>query len=136
MPKSMEYGNGEYDPRSASLRAIRSAYRRKAAGKRFSGIPKFKKSASDRSGSPQDGKTKAARPYSMNESKGKGAGKKMDTGMSYTSRTDSYAADGQKTSKKKATKGYKSFRQIVRETVTGKKPKKLKPTPKSMTPTK
>lgn len=138
-----------YDPRSASLRAIRSTYRRRVAGKRWGGVPEHdKKSRGDTSGSKQDASAARMHPRSMTPPdrkppkssgmpamKGGSPRRSREGGMSYASRTEKYADDGVKTSRKAASSGrFRSFRDIVKATVNGRRPLKRKALPKSSKP--
>lgn len=139
----------EYDPRSASLMALRSIYRRRVAGKRWGGIPAHdEKSRGDTSGSKQDAQAARAHPKSMTppDRKPKGSGgmpamkggsprRSREGGMSYASRTEKYAGDGSKTSRKAASRGrFRSFAEIVKSTVNGRRPLKRKALPKASKP--
>lgn len=140
----------EYDPRSASLRAIRSTYRKRVAGRRWGGIPPHDgKARGDSSGSKQDAQAARAHPKSMippdhkapkrssslPATKGGSPRRSREGGMSYASRTEKYAGDGIKTSRKAATRGrFRSFHELVKATVTSRRPLKRKALPKSSKP--
>lgn len=139
----------EYDPRSASLRAIRSTYRKRVAGKRWGGVPAHEKTKGDASGSRQDAQEARSHPKSMTPPDRKPSGEKLEAitarkgsprkgregGMTYAARTEHYAGDGSKTTRKTASRGrFRSFHELVKATVSGTRPLKRKTLPKSSKP--
>jgi len=129
--------------------AIRSTYRKRVAGKRWGGVPLHDdKSRGDTSGKKQDAQAARTHPKSMHPPdrkvprgeklpamKGGHERKSREGGMTYAARTEKYADDGVKTSRKAASRGrFRSFHELVKATVSGRRPLKKKPLPKSSTP--